>query len=148
MTALRTAEERKRDVMAVLGGQGHMWLATAGDGKPHVIGVSAWWDGTDLVLATVGTSVTARNLRDAHIAALVAGTPDDAVVIDVELVETMPARDADEVATGFSGVMGWDPRDVGEGWDFFRLRPTRVRAFRGYDEIQGRDVMKAGRWLA
>jgi hypothetical protein len=59
----------------------------------------------------------------------------------------MPARDADEVATGFSGAMGWDPRDVGEGWDFFRLRPARIQAFRGYDEIEGRDVMRKGSWL-
>src|SRR5919109_2776846 len=135
MTALRTIDERKREVMAVLDGQGHMWLATSREGRPHVIGVSAWWDGTDLVLATVGTSRTARNLRDARSGTLVAGTPDDAVVIDVELIESMPARDNDEVATGFSSTMGWDPRDVGEGWEFFRLRPTRIQAFRGYDEI-------------
>lgn len=148
MTALRTGEERKRDVMAVLEGQGQMWLATSRDGRPHVIGVSAWWDGTDLVIATVGTSLTARNLRDAKTGTLIAGSPDDAVVIDAQLVESMPAQDADEVATGFSSVMGWDPRDVGEGWDFFRLRPARVQAFRGYDEIEGRDVMRQGRWLA
>jgi hypothetical protein len=147
MTALRTVEERKRDVMAVLEGQGQMWLASAREGAPRVIGVSPWWDGTDLVVATIGTSITGRNLRDARAGTLVAGTPDDAVVIDVELIESMPARDADEVATGFSGAMGWDPRDVGEGWDFFRLRPARIQAFRGYDEIEGRDVMRKGSWL-
>jgi pyridoxamine 5'-phosphate oxidase-like protein len=148
MTALRTGEERKRDVMAVLEGQGQMWLATSRDGRPHAIGVSAWWDGADLVVATVGSSLTARNLRDAQAGTLIAGSPDDAVVIDVQLVESMPAQDADEVATGFSSAMGWDPRDVGEGWDFFRLRPSRIQAFRGYDEIEGRDVMRQGRWLA
>lgn len=147
MTALRTVEERKRDVMAVLDGQGQMWLASASEGRAHVIGVSAWWDGTDLVLATVGGSLTARNLREARTGTLVAGTPDDAVVIDVAMIESMPARDADEVATGFSSAMGWDPRDVGEGWEFFRLRPSRIQAFRGYDEIEGRDVMKQGQWL-
>jgi hypothetical protein len=146
--ALRTVEERKRDVMAVLDGQGQMWLATAREGRPHVIGVSAWWDGSDLVLATIGTSLTARNLRDAGAGTLVAGTPDDAVVIDAQLIESMPARDADEVATGFSSAMGWDPRDVGEGWELFRLRASRIQAFRGYDEVEGRDVMRKGRWLA
>jgi hypothetical protein len=148
VTALRTVDERKRDVMAVLEGQGHMWLATARESRPHVIGVSAWWDGTDLVLATVGTSVTARNVRDAGVATLVAGSPDDAVVIEAYLVESMAAADDDEVATGFSSAMGWDPRDVGPGWEFFRLRPARIQAYRGYDEIEGRDVMRKGAWLA
>lgn len=148
MTALRTVDERKRDVMAVLEGQGHMWLATARENRPHVIGVSAWWDGTDLVVTTVGSSLTARNLRDGRMATLVAGAPDDAVVINADLIESMPARDNDELSTGFSSVMGWDPRDVGEGWDLFRLRPSRIQAFRGYDEIEGRDVMRKGAWLA
>jgi hypothetical protein len=31
---------------------------------------------------------------------------------------------------------------------FFRLRPIRIQAFRGYDEIGGRDVMVRSRWLA
>jgi len=30
---------------------------------------------------------------------------------------------------------------------FFRLRPNRIQAFRGYDEIEGRDVMLRSRWL-
>ncbi len=43
--------------------------------------------------------------------------------------------------------MGWDPREM-DGWMFYRLRPTRIQAFRGYDEIEGRDVMVRSRWLA
>jgi hypothetical protein len=34
-----------------------------------------------------------------------------------------------------------------DGWVFFKMRPTRIQAFRGYDEIENRDVMKDGRWL-
>ncbi len=145
---MRSVEERKRDVLAVLDGQGHMWLATAHEGRPHAIGVSAWWDGVDVVVTTVGTSRTARNLRESRVASLVAGSPDDAVVIQADLVESMPAATADELAKQWLAVMGWDPREVGEGWDFFRLRPARMQAFRGYEEIEGRDVMRQGRWLA
>jgi hypothetical protein len=29
----------------------------------------------------------------------------------------------------------------------FRLRPVRVQAYRGYDELEGRDVMRDGDWL-
>ena len=42
--------------------------------------------------------------------------------------------------------MGWDPREM-DGWMFFRLRPTRIQAFRGYDEIEDRDVMVRSRWV-
>ena len=145
---MRSVEERKRDVIAVLEAQSHMWLTTAHEGRPHAIGVSAWWDGVDLVVTTIGTSRTAVNLREARTATLVAGAPDDAVVIVADLIESMPAAGAEQVATGFSGAMGWDPREVGEGWDFFRLRPSRIQAFRGYEEIEGREVMQRGRWLA
>lgn len=145
---MRGSEERKRDVLAVLERQGHMWLATAHDGMPHAIGVSAWWDGADLVVTTVGTSRTARNLSESRVASLVAGNPDDAVVIKADLVESKPAADAEDLARAWKAVMGWDPREVGEGWHFFRLRPSRIQAFRGYDEIEGREVMRDGRWVA
>ena len=145
---MRSVDERKRDVIAVLEAQSHMWLTTAHEGRPHAIGVSAWWDGADLVVTTIGTSRTAVNLREARTATLVAGAPDDAVVIVADLIESMPAAGAEQVARGFSNAMGWDPREVGEGWDFFRLRPSRIQAFRGYEEIEGREVMRRGRWLA
>ncbi|TMF33042.1 MAG: hypothetical protein E6I30_09045 [Chloroflexi bacterium] len=103
---MRDTPTRKADVLAALEKQGQVWLATAEvGGRPHVIAVSAWWDGTDLVVTTSGS------------------------------------------ATGFSNAMGWDPREM-DGWMFFRLRPTRIQAFRGYEEIEGRDVMIRSRWLA
>ncbi len=145
---MRSTEERKRDVIAALEAQGHMWLTTAHEGKPAAIGVSSWWDGADIVITTIGTSRSARNLLTSRTASLVAGTPDDAVVIEAGLVESIPAADADAVARGFKAAMGWEPREVGEGWHFFRLRPSRIQAFRGYEEIEGRDVMRGGRWLA
>jgi hypothetical protein len=37
---------------------------------------------------------------------------------------------------------------VGDGWVFYRLLPTRIKAFRGYDEVAGSDVMRDSRWLA
>ena len=31
---------------------------------------------------------------------------------------------------------------------FFRLAPSRIQAYRGYGELEGRDVLNDGRWLA
>jgi hypothetical protein len=146
---LRTVEERKTAVLGVLEGQRDLWLATAdAAGRPHLIAVSAWWDGTDLVVTTTAGSRTASNLAASPRARLAAGTPNDVVMIDARVVESMAANQAAEVADGFAIAVGWDPREVGEGWVFYRLRPTRIQAYRGYDELEGRDVMRRSAWLA
>ncbi|HMJ39176.1 MAG TPA: pyridoxamine 5'-phosphate oxidase family protein [Verrucomicrobiae bacterium] len=149
MAELRTVEERKAAVLGVLEGQRDLWLATAdAAGRPHLIAVSAWWDGTDLVVATTAGSRTASNLAASPRARLAAGAPNDVVMIDARVVESLAANQAAEVADGFAIAVGWDPREVGEDWVFYRLRPTRIQAYRGYDELEGRDVMRRSAWLA
>jgi hypothetical protein len=149
MTDLRTVEARKADVLVVLEGQRDLWLATSDtSGRPHLIAVSAWWDGSDLVVATTAGSRTASNLAGGPHVRLAAGTPNDVVMIDARVVESVAANQAAEVADGFAIAVGWDPRAVGEGWAFYRLRPTRIQAYRGYDELEGRDVMRKSQWLA
>jgi Pyridoxamine 5'-phosphate oxidase len=143
----RDAAARKRDTLAALESQGKYWLATAEvGGRPHLIAVSGWWDGHDLVFATAGASKTARNLAMNPAAKLAGGTPADAVVIEAQMMESTPCEDAPDVAEGFKKAMGWDPREMA-GWLFFRLRPTRIQAFRGYDEIEDRDVMVRSKWV-
>ena len=149
MADLRTVEARKADVLVMLEGQRDLWLATADtSGRPHLIAVSAWWDGSDLVIATTTTSRTASNLAAGAEVRLAAGAPNDVVMIDARVVESVAANQAAEVADGFAIAVGWDPREVGEGWAFYRLRPTRIQAYRGYDELEGRDVMRRSAWLA
>jgi hypothetical protein len=149
MSDLRTVAGRKADVLAALERQGDLWLAT-GDaaGRPHLIAISAWWDGTDIVVATTATSRTASNFAARPVVRLAVGSPADAILIDAKIVESAAANEAVELAEGFNKAVGWDPREVGEGWAFYRLRPTRIQAYRGYDELEGRDVMRKSRWLA
>ena len=145
---MRDTATRKADALAALEKQHDMWLATADvAGRPHIIAVSAWWDGTDLVVATRGASKTARNLAMNLSAKVARGAPSDAVVIDAQMIDSRAVEDAAELAAGFAAAVGWDPREAGEGWMFFRLRPVRIQAFRGYDEIEGRDVMLHSRWV-
>jgi nitroimidazol reductase NimA-like FMN-containing flavoprotein (pyridoxamine 5'-phosphate oxidase superfamily) len=149
MSAHRTTEARKKDVLATLGRQKDVWLATADrSGRPHIIAVSAWWDGEQLVVTTRGASRTARNLAANRLARLALGSPDDATLIDVAAGSARPVGEEEELAEGFKAAVGWDPRTVGEGWVFIALEPVRIQAYKGYDEIEGRDVMKASRWLA
>jgi hypothetical protein len=149
MGGLRSVEERRADVLAALEAQGDLWLATSGpSGRPHLIAVSAWWDGSALVVATTGTSRTAANLVAGANVRLAAGTPADAIMIDATVADRVGCAKAPEVAQGFAKAVGWDPREVGPAWQFFRLSPTRIQAYRGYDELEGRDLMRNSRWLA
>ncbi len=69
-------------------------------------------------------------------------------MIAARLAESSAAEEAPNIAAGFSAAVGWDPLEVGAGWAFYRLHPTRIQAYRGYDELEGRDVMRNSRWLA
>ncbi len=149
MTTLRSTADRKADVQDALGRQKDLWLATSDRaGRPHLIAVSAWWDGGHVVIATTSSSRTARNLTDNPTARLGIGSPEDVIVIDAGVAAPAAVEDSIELATGFAEAVGWDPREVGAGWVFFRLAPVRIQAYRGYDELEGRDVMRNGSWLA
>jgi hypothetical protein len=143
----RDTATRKKDVLAFLEKQGHYWLCTAQvGGGPHVIGVSGLWDGSQIVVTTLGTSRTARNMAMNPLVVLAGGDPSDAIVIQAQVIESRDVEDSDQLAEEWKAALGWDPREM-QGWVFYRLRPTRIQAFRGYDEIKGRDVMVRSRWV-
>jgi len=145
---MRDVQQRKADVLAALGAQQDLWLASAdASGRPHLIAVSAWWDGAEIVIATTAASRTARNLSANPVVRLALGLPSDAVVVDARVVEARPAEEAEVLARGFAAAVGWNPREVGPGWSFYRLKPVRIQAYRGYDELAGRDVMLRSEWL-
>jgi hypothetical protein len=150
---MRDAKTRKADTLAALEKQKDVWLATADPaGRPHLIAASAWWDGAELVVATRAGTKTARNMEMNPVVRIARGAPSDAIVIEAQMIESRLAKDASDLATGFAAACGWNPLEEGEregeGWAFFRLRPTRIQAFRGYEEVHGRDVMIRSEWLA
>jgi hypothetical protein len=150
MNALRSTPQRKADVVAQLERNGDAWLATSdSSGRPHLIAVSAWWDGERMVIATTAASRTARNLGETRIGRFAVGSPDDAIMLDVELGDSIPVADAEaDLSDGFAAAVGWNPADEGTNWRFFRLRPIRIQAYRGYGELECREVMRDGAWLA
>ena len=147
MTSTRSVEQRKKDVLAELEKQGHYWLTTAEvGGRPHVIGVAGLWDGSQMIITTLGTSRSARNMAMNPRVVLAWGDPADAIVIQAGVIDSSAVEDSHQIADEWKQAMGWDAREM-EGWMFFRLRPTHIQAFRGYDEIAGRDVMIRSRWV-
>jgi hypothetical protein len=143
----RTLEQRTANVREALSRNGDMYLATATpSGEPHLIAVSSWWDGNRIVVATLGTSRTARNLDAGRLARLALGPPADMIVIDASVVDTVDVDVADlRMGDGFATAVGWNPADEGPGWRFFRFSPVQIQAYRGYGELPGRDVMREGR---
>jgi hypothetical protein len=149
MSELRSIQQRKADVLSALAENRDVWLATASRaGLPHLIAVSSWWDGSDVVITTTAGSRTARNLDGTGVGRLALGSPEDVVVIDVRATESVGVQNADAaLAGGFPEAVGWNPAEEGANWMFYRLQPVRVQAYRGYGELEGRDVMRRSRWL-
>jgi hypothetical protein len=145
---LRDSATRKTETLAALEKNRDVWLATADvAGRPHLIAVSGWWDGTDLVVATRSATKTARNLAMNPTAKVARGAPSDAILLDVQMIDSGAVEDSPELCQGFAAAVGWDPREEGQGWMLFRLRPNRIQAYRGYEELEGRDVMLRSRWV-
>src|SRR6266481_794328 len=106
---MRDTQTRKADVLAALEKQGQLWLATADvGGRPHVIAVAAWWDGTDLVVTTTGGSRTARNMAMNPLVTLAGGDPSDAIVIQAQVIESRDVEDSHQLAEEWKAALGWD----------------------------------------
>jgi hypothetical protein len=146
----RSLTQRKGDVLAALSANRDLWIATADKaGNPHLIAVSSWWHGDQLTITTSSASRTARNLVSVGSARLALGSPEDVIAVDAVLVGTVPVREADpRLGDGFAAAVGWDPRTIDPRWSFYHLKPLRIQAYRGYDELPGREVMRSERWVS
>ncbi|MEU0781042.1 pyridoxamine 5'-phosphate oxidase family protein [Streptomyces sp. NPDC006173] len=145
----RTAKQRKQDTIARLENDADTWVSTADStgGTPYLVPLSYLWDGTTLLMATPAKAPTGRNLRSSGTVRLGIGPTRDVVVID-GTVETLEADAlADGVGDAFATRTGFDPRELTAHYQYFRVTPRRVQAWREADEIAGRDLMRGGAWL-
>lgn len=144
----RTLEERLRDAHAKLRDDVDLWVATSSPASGvHLIPLSYLWDGSTILISTPRASVTARNLLADGRVRLGLGPTRDVVVID-GVAEPVDIADLGrEVGDAFAAKTGFDPRELDEPYQYFRIRPRRVQAWREADELPGRDLMRDGRWL-
>ncbi len=144
----RSLDERKRDVQKRFENDVDTWVSTAGtDGVPYLVPLSFAWDGTHVVVSTVLTSPTARNLLAGGQVRLAFGATRDVVLVE----GTAEAVDVADLGPGFGDVFaaktGFDPRELTTPYQYFRIRPVKVQAWREVNELSGRTVMKEGTWL-
>ena len=125
------------------------WVATASaSGRAHLVPLSFSWDGRSIVLATEAEAITTRNLSRSGAARLALGTSRDVVMIDAELDTVVAAEDAPpETVETYLRQSDWDPREANGSYVFLRIVPRRIQVWREANELQGRTIMRDGRWL-
>jgi len=147
----RTRQQRKRDALNRLVCDTDAWVATAdaGSGTPYLVPLSFLWDGGILLVATPSSSPTSRNLQATGKVRLGIGPTRDLVLIEATVQESVAASEIpDVVGDAFAAKTGFDPRQLTGAYRYFRLRPQRVQAWREANELEGRDLMRGGAWLA
>ncbi|MFI7499534.1 pyridoxamine 5'-phosphate oxidase family protein [Streptomyces sp. NPDC049687] len=144
----RGLEERLRDTRARLENDVDLWVATPGSPGVHLIPLSYLWDGSAFLISTPRASVTGRNLLADGQVRLALGPTRDVVIVDGAAEPVDIADLAPETADAFASRTGFDPRQLDEPYQYFLIRPRRIQAWREANELQGRTLMRAGRWLA
>jgi hypothetical protein len=144
----RGTEQRKHDTLARLERDVDAWVASAdSNGNAYLVPLSYVWDSSVLIMATLESSPTVRNLRASGRVRLAIGPTRDVVLIDgtVETFsrESVPAALADAFAAKL-----WDARAERTRYCYFRVTPQRIQAWREANELEGRDLMRDGDRLA
>ena len=145
----RTPRQRRRDALDRLQRDVDGWVATADParGTPYLVPLSFLWDGEALLVATPSHSPTGRNLRATGKVRVGVGPTRDLVLIEGTVAAAVAAGDVpDQVGDAFAAQAGFDPRQL-DGYLYFRIAPRRLQAWREADELEGRDLMRDGRWL-
>ncbi len=70
------------------------------------------------------------------------------VLIEGDVEPLDPAEIATDVADHFAATTGFDPRRQTTPYLYLRIKPQRVQAWREANELDGRELIRAGRWLA
>jgi hypothetical protein len=53
----------------------------------------------------------------------------------------------DDVGDAFAAKTGFDPRQETNSYLYFRVHPRRLQAWREANELEGRELMRGGRWV-
>ncbi|MFD5295274.1 pyridoxamine 5'-phosphate oxidase family protein [Streptomyces mutabilis] len=145
----RSAEQRRRDTLHRLDHDEDAWVATADgtSGMPYLVPLSFLWNGSCLLFSTPAASPTGRNLAASRRARVGIGPTRDVVMVEGTVEPVTPEELPEQDAELFAAKTGFDPRELATPYLYFRVHPQRVQAWREANELEGRDLMREGRWL-
>jgi len=147
MAPARSAEQRKRDALALLEREVDVWVASASaDGEAMLVPLSFVWDGARLTISTPLASKTARNLIRAGVARVALGGTRDVVLIDGTL-EVIRLGAEPELEEAHARATEFDPRTLADEYVYLRVTPQRVQVWREVNELRGRHLMRDGDWV-
>ena len=145
--AARSRSQRKADTLEKLRSCVDLWIASATEeGQAYLVPLSYHWDGSTLTLATPRASRTARNLIRAGWARAALGPTRDVVIIDGS-VEAIPIGANPVLEEGHARATGFDPRRLADEYVYLRITPHEIQAWREASELEGRHLMRRGKWL-
>ena len=143
----RSRAQRRADTLERLRTDVDLWVASADEtGNAYLVPLSFVWDETALTIATPRSSATARNLLRAGEARVALGPTRDVVLVD-GTVEELPIGTDPALEDAHAAATGFDPRTLADGYVYLRITPREMRAWREANELDGRLLMRDGRWL-
>jgi Pyridoxamine 5'-phosphate oxidase len=144
----RSRSQRRSDTLAKLRSEVDLWVASADDsGHAYLVPLSYYWDGATLTIATPRASRTAVNLVRAGRARVALGPTRDVVIIEGR-VEAIPIGTDTGLEDAHAAATGFDPRTLAEEYVYLRITPHTIQAWREANELEGRQLMRNGEWLA
>jgi hypothetical protein len=145
----RQPSQRKKDTLNRLEHDIDAWVATAdAEGTPYLVPLSFLWDGSTLLIATPSTSPTSRNLQATGRVRVGIGPTRDVVLIEGTVHVLALKEISDEVGGAFAAKTGFDPRKLTTSYLYFRIHARRLQAWREDNELEDRELMRGGRWIA
>ena len=144
----RRPAQRRGDTEHRLTHDVDLWVASASaDGTPYLVPLSFDWEDGAVLMATPANSPTGRNLAAGRTVRLGLGTTRDVTMIDGDVevldIDALPVDRADR----FAERTGFDPRTLATPYRWFRVRPSRIQAWREVNELPERELMRDGHWL-
>lgn len=125
------------------------WIATADPvgGTPHLTPLSFRWDGETLLLSTAADSPAGRNMQATKEVRLGLGLTRDVILIEgsIDVLEIADLTTAE--ADAFAVKAGFDPRKSSGHYQYYRVHPRRLLAWREVNELVGRELLRNGRWV-
>jgi hypothetical protein len=143
----RSRSQRTADTLERLRRDVDLWVASASaDGEAYLVPLSFHWDGSTLTIATPSASPTARNLLRAGWVRAALGQTRDVVIVE-GTVEVVPIGADPELEDAHARSAGFDPRPLRDEYVYLRITPQEIQAWRESNELDGRVLMRRGRWL-
>jgi hypothetical protein len=143
----RSKSQRRADALARLRGDVDLWVASASEtGAAHLVPLSYYWDESTLTMALPRASRTCVNLVRAGWARVALGHTRDVLILEGP-VEVIPIGRDRTLEDSHAKAAGFDPRTLAEEHIYLRITPREIQAWRESNELDGRYLMRKGRWL-